>query len=96
MKITSILAIYMLLWVMSAFFLLPFGVKTHDEAGIDKIPGQADSAPAHFRPGRLAFRATILAAFATALFVVNYSYGWITVQDINLIGNPPDPEVVSN
>ena len=34
MKWTSILAIYALFWVMCAFLLLPFGVKTHDEAGV--------------------------------------------------------------
>ena len=96
MKITSILAIYALFWVMSAFFLLPFGVKTHEEAGTDKVPGQADSAPAHFHPGKLAIRATILAAFATGLFVLNYINGWVTVDDINLIGNPPDPDAVSD
>jgi predicted secreted protein len=89
MKWTSILAIYALLWVMSAFLLLPFGVKTHDEAGVAKIPGQADSAPHDFRPGRLALRATAIAAVACALYVVNYSYGWITVDDLNLFGAPP-------
>jgi len=95
-KITSIFAIYALFWVMSAFFLLPFGVKTHEEAGIDKVPGQADSAPANFNPGKLAIRATILAGLATGLFVLNYINGWVTVDDINLIGNPPDPEATSN
>ena len=89
MKWTSIVAIYSLFWVMSAFVLLPFGVRTHDEAGIEKIPGQADSAPANFRPRRLIFFATILAAAVTALFVANYVYGWITVQDINFFGSPP-------
>ena len=58
MNWTSIIAIYALFWVLSAFFVLPFGVRTHDEAGIAKIPGQADSAPADFRPGRIALRAT--------------------------------------
>ena len=54
MRLTSIIAIYALFWVLSAFFVMPFGVRTHDEAGIAKIPGQADSAPANFRPGRIA------------------------------------------
>ena len=89
MKWTSILAIYALFWVMSAFLLLPFGIKTHDETGIEKIPGQADSAPANFRPGRLALRATVLAAVLCALYVANYVYGWIGVQDLNLFGPPP-------
>ena len=58
MQVTSILAIYFLFWVMSAFVMLPFGVRTADEAGVEKVPGQADSAPVNFRPGRLALRAT--------------------------------------
>ena len=89
MKWTSILAIYALFWVMSAFVLLPFGVKTHDEAGIAKVPGQADSAPADFRPGRVAMRATLLAAVLCGLFVANYVYGWVEAADLNLFGEPP-------
>jgi predicted secreted protein len=83
MKWTSVLAIYALFWVMSAFLLLPFGIKTHDEAGIEKIPGQADSAPANFRPGRVALRATVLAAVLCALFVANYVHGWIKTDDLD-------------
>lgn len=89
MKWTSILAIYLLFWVMCAFLLLPFGVRTHDEAGVAKVPGQADSAPANFRPGRVALRATVFAAVVTALYVANYVYGWITPNDLNVFGEPP-------
>ena len=88
MKWTSVLAIYALFWVLSAFILLPFGVKTHDEAGIPKGPGQADSAPANFRPGRLALRATVLAAVLCGLYVANYVHGWIGAEDLNLFGEP--------
>ena len=35
MQWTSILAIYALIWVMCAFIMLPFGVKTHEEAGLE-------------------------------------------------------------
>ena len=92
MKWTSVLAIYALFWVMSAFLLLPFGVKTHDEAGIAKVPGQADSAPANFRPGRIAVLATVFAAALCALYVANYVQGWITPDDLNLFGKPPRSE----
>ncbi|MXO65989.1 DUF1467 family protein [Altericroceibacterium endophyticum] len=88
MEWTSVLAIYFLLWVFSAFILLPFGVKTHDETGEPKVPGQADSAPVNFRPGRILIRATILAAVLCALYVANYANGWITIDDIDLIGMP--------
>ena len=86
MQWTSIIAIYALFWVISAFVLLPFGVQTHEEAGLDKVPGQADSAPANFRPGLVAKRASILAAILTALYVLNYAYGWITPEDLILWG----------
>lgn len=85
MKWTSILAIYALFWVMSAFVLLPFGVKTHDELGVEKVPGQADSAPANFRPGRLVLRAFVLAAVLTTLYVLNFIYGWIGVEDVDFL-----------
>ena len=86
---TSILAIYVLFWVMSAFVLLPFGVRTHDEMGIEKDPGQADSAPANFRPRRLLVRATLLAAVLTALYVLNYIYGWVGYEQLDLFNRAP-------
>lgn len=89
MQITSILAIYFLFWVFTAFVMLPFGVQTADEAGVPKVPGQADSAPVDFRPGRIALRATVVAAILTALFVLNYEYGWLTVEDIDILPKPP-------
>ena len=88
MKWTSILAIYILFWVATAFVLLPFGVRTHDEMGVAKTPGQADSAPANFRPGKLVLRATVLSGLITALYVANYVYGWIEAEDLNLFDNP--------
>lgn len=90
MQITSILAIYFLFWVMSAFVMLPFGVRTAEETGADKVPGQAESAPVDFRPGKLAMRATIIAAVLTGLFVANYTNGWITAADIDFLPKPPD------
>lgn len=92
MELTSILAIYFLVWVMSAFLLLPFGVRTAEEAGVEKVPGQADSAPVNFRPGRLLMRATLIAIVLTTIFVLNYEYGWITASDLDFMPEPP-PEV---
>lgn len=86
MQWTSVLAIYFLFFVFSAFLLLPFGVRTHDEAGIEKIPGQADSAPVEFRGRRLLLRAAVLAIVVTTAYVLNYIYGWITVDDITFWG----------
>ncbi|KPP96629.1 DUF1467 family protein [Erythrobacter sp. HL-111] len=89
MQWTSILAIYFLVWIATAFVMLPFGVRTADEAGVDKVPGQAESAPVNFRPGRLALRATVLAAVLTGIYVLNYEQGWITAADLDLMPEPP-------
>ena len=86
MQWTSIVAIYALFWVVSAFVILPFGVKTHDEAGVEKVAGQADSAPVNFRPGLVTKRASVLAAVLTFLYVLNYAYGWIVAEDLILWG----------
>lgn len=84
MNWTSILAIYFLVWVMCAFLMLPFGMRTADEAGIEKVPGQADSAPVDFRPGRVAGRGALLAAILTGIFVANYEYGWIGIETLDV------------
>lgn len=89
MQITSIAAIYFLFWVMSAFVMLPFGVRTAEEVGVEIVPGQAESAPVNFRPRKLMLRATVIAAVCTALFVANYQYGWVTVADIDILPKPP-------
>ena len=81
---TSILAIYFLIWIMTAFVMLPFGIKTADEAGVAKVPGQADSAPVNFRPGRIALRATIVAALLTGLYVLNFLNGWIRIEHLDV------------
>jgi predicted secreted protein len=81
-KPASILAIYLLFWVISAFLVLPFGLRTPDETGDDMIKGQAASAPVNFRPGRVAIRATIVSAIAFALFYANYVYDWVRIEDI--------------
>lgn len=89
MQVTSIAAIYFLFWVMSAFMMLPFGVRTADDAGEETVPGQAESAPVNFRPGKLALRATVIAAVCTGLFISNYEFGWVTVANIDLLPKPP-------
>ena len=80
MQIQSILAIYFLFWVLSVFVVLPFGVRTAEEAGVEKVPGQADSAPVRFSVGRVALRATIVATAAFALFYANWHFGWVTAD----------------
>ena len=84
MKLTSIIAIYLLFFAGSAFILLPFGVRTTEEAGGEKVPGQAESAPHRFDVKRHFLRAAILAAILFALYYANWAFGWITADDLDL------------
>ena len=77
MNWTSIVAIYVLFWVMTAFVILSIGVRTHEELGLPKVPGQADSAPGNFKPGTIVLRTTLLSAALFGLYYANYVYGWV-------------------
>ena len=82
----SALAIYFLFWALSVFFVLPFGVKTSEEAGVDLVPGQAESAPHGFSVKRTAIRTTIVATVLWSLFLLNYIYGWVTPAMLDWTG----------
>ena len=83
MKIGSILAIYFLFFAFSAFALLPFGVRTSDEAGEAKVRGQADSAPHRFDLKRHLVRSSVAAIGLFGLYYVNWHFGLITTDDLD-------------
>lgn len=83
MEWTSITAIYFLFFVFSVFILLPVGMKTDEEVGRDRIPGQAESAPHMFNLPKHLLRALALATILFALYYANWTYGWITVDDLD-------------
>ena len=88
MTLSSIVAIYFLFFSFSAFALLPFGVRTSEELGEPRVPGQADSAPHRFDLKRHLVRAALLAAVLFGFYYANWSYGWIGVDDLDFY-NPP-------
>ena len=84
MQLTSIIAIFAMFWVLSAFLIMPFGIRTHDEVGEAKVKGQAESAPANFQPRKVVWRTTILASVLFGLYYANYVNGWIGPTDLDL------------
>ncbi len=84
MKLTSIIAIWALFWVLSAFLVMPFGVRTSDELGVTQVPGQAPSAPANFNPRRIILRATVLSTVLFWLYYANFVNHWITIEDLDI------------
>jgi predicted secreted protein len=85
MRWQSMLAIYILFWAFSVFLVLPFGVRTAHEAGAELVPGQAESAPHGFNPGKIALRTTIVASVLFGLFYLNYVNGWVTADMLDWV-----------
>lgn len=83
MRWTSMLAIYLLLWTLSLFLVLPWGVRTSEEAGAECQPGHAESAPHRFSFPRAAFYTTIVATVLFGLFLANYTFGWIDAETLD-------------
>ena len=83
MQIGSILAIYFLFFAGSAFFLLPFGVRTDEEVGAERVAGQADSAPHGFDLKRHLLKSAVLGALLFALYYANWHFGWVTAADLD-------------
>ena len=81
----SAIAIYALFWAFSIFLVLPFGVRTAEEAGTELVPGQAESAPHRFEPGKIAIRVTIVGTVLWGLFIANYNYGWVTTEMLDWV-----------
>jgi predicted secreted protein len=76
MKWTSALAIFTLFWVFSAFFVLPFHGRRASDDAEPLVAGQDRGAPARFRPGRVLFQMTIVAAVAFVVYYIAYVNGW--------------------
>jgi predicted secreted protein len=87
MQIYSIIAIYALFWVISGFIILPLGIKSNEELGIEPVKGQADGAPGNFKPLRTVLATTALATIGFGLFYLNYNYEWITVDDVDFFNS---------
>ncbi len=80
MKWNSALSIFILFWVMSAFLVMPFFVRTSQEMGEALIPGQSEGAPYQFFAARIAFWTTLLAVLSFGLYYANYVNQWLTTD----------------
>lgn len=72
MSIALALALYLMIWFLTLFVVLPFGVRTQAEAG-EIVPGTPASAPAAPKILRIAIINTALASvvFVIVLLVLN-------------------------
>lgn len=76
MQLFSIFAVYFVIWWMTLFVVLPFGLRTQADEN-EVVPGTTESAPARFRGGKVVLTTTIVAAVIyAAWWVLSVEYGY--------------------
>ncbi|MDP3547993.1 DUF1467 family protein [Phreatobacter sp. HK31-P] len=81
MSIAAAVAIYFIIWWLTLFAILPFGVRSQVEAGA-VIPGSEPGAPHRTAMLRNVIWTTIVAAILFGLYYANYTLGIITLDDV--------------
>lgn len=76
MNLSLGIALYLMIWFMTLFAVLPFGVKTQGEAG-EIVEGTPASAPAAPRLLRVAVINTFVAAIAFAFVWTALERDWL-------------------
>ncbi|QQM32017.1 DUF1467 family protein [Martelella lutilitoris] len=77
MSLFSAFAVYFVIWWVTLFAVLPFGLRTQDEEG-NVVPGTTASAPHRFRPWRVILWTSLVAALVFAAWygvVIVLGYG---------------------
>lgn len=81
MAVSTSIAIFFLIWWITLFAVLPFGVRSQGEAG-EVTPGSDPGAPAIPYLGRKLIWTTIVSAVLFAAFYVSYTRQLVSLQDM--------------
>ena len=86
--ISTLLAIYFVMWWIVLFLTLPFGVRSqHEEGG--GAPGTDPGAPIATQMGRKLIWTTIISAVIFAIGLFAYNAGYLSVDRLaKLMGMP--------
>jgi predicted secreted protein len=88
MSVTTAIAIYFLIWWLTLFAVLPFGVRSQHEGG-DMVPGSDPGAPIVPRLLWKLFWTTIVSGVIFGILYVVYVNKLITFDDMmKLFGMP--------
>lgn len=88
MTVTTVIAIYVLIWWVTFFAVLPFGVRSQHESG-DFFEGTDPGAPAIHRVWiKVIYTTVISAAIFGALYVV-YVNDLLPLEFLKRISQPP-------
>jgi predicted secreted protein len=80
-SLATSIAIYFIIWWTVLFAVLPWGVRSQEEAG-EVAKGTDPGAPVVHRLGRKLVWTSVVAAIVFAMWYVIYSYRWIALGDL--------------
>ncbi|MBV6659192.1 MAG: DUF1467 family protein [Devosiaceae bacterium] len=83
MSLGSAFAIYFVIWWVTLFAVLPFGVRTQGESG-SVVPGAPASAPAAMKVGKIALRNTVVATIVFGFVYWLLVYSGLSITDLDL------------
>jgi predicted secreted protein len=87
-KISTALAIYFVIWWITLFLILPFGVRSQHEDGVG-TPGTDPGAPVASRMGIKLIWNTVIAAVIFGLAMYAYDAGYLSIERLSkLMGMP--------
>jgi predicted secreted protein len=81
MAVTTAIATFFLIWWVTLFAVLPWGIRSQHEGG-EVAPGTDPGAPMGIRVGRKLLWTTLVAAVIYAGFYVVYTKRLITLDDL--------------
>jgi predicted secreted protein len=81
MPIATALAIFFLIWWITLFAVLPWGIRSQHEDG-EMAPGTDPGAPVHFRLGWKLLWTTLVASVLFAVFYTVYSRHLVTLDEL--------------
>jgi len=86
--ISTMFAIYFVVWWIVLFLTLPFGVRSQHEDG-GGTPGTDPGAPIASRMGRKLIWTTIISAVIFAIAMLAYDAGYLSIEKLSkLMGMP--------
>ncbi|HWK94776.1 MAG TPA: DUF1467 family protein [Pseudolabrys sp.] len=88
MTVTTIIAIYVLIWWLTFFAVLPFGVRSQHESG-DFVEGTDPGAPAIHRVWIKVFYTTVVSAVIFAVLYFVYVNDLLPLEFLKRISQPP-------
>jgi predicted secreted protein len=82
MNIVTGFVVYIVIWWLVLFMVLPIGVKSHDETGEAVVPGTTSSAPVAPRMGLKALITSVIAAVLWLAYFLVLKFDLFALRDL--------------